>query len=42
MIEFIGLLMQAVLIDTMTGLVATNYSFSALVTEKLEPLQIWI
>lgn len=41
-IEFIGLIMQAILIDTMGNFVAGNYSFQALVNEKLEPLQVWI
>lgn len=42
LIEFIGLIMQAILIDTMGNFVAGNYTFQALVNEKLEPLQIWI
>jgi len=34
--------MQAVLINTMADFVAGNYTFIALVNEKLEPLQLWI
>jgi hypothetical protein len=42
-VEFFGLGMQAILIDTMTNdAFPTDYSFMNLVREKLEPLQIWI
>ena len=41
-IEFIGLIMQAVIIDVMATFVEGNYSFSALVNAKLQPLQLWI
>lgn len=42
LIEFFGVIMQAILINTMTDFVAGDYSFGALVNEKLEPLQLWI
>ena len=41
-IEFIGLIMQAIIINVMASFVEGNYSFSALVNAKLEPLQLWI
>ena len=41
-IEFVGVLMQALVINVMTDFVGTSYSFSALVNEKLEPVQLWI
>ena len=37
-IEFVGVLMQAVVINVMTAFASTEYSFTALVNEKLEPL----
>ena len=41
-IEFIGVIMQAILINVMANFVEGSYSFSALVNAKLEPLQLWI
>ena len=41
-IEFIGVIMQAILINVMANFVEGSYKFSALVNAKLEPLQLWI
>ena len=42
MIEFVGVLMQAVVINVMTDFASTQYSFASLVNDKMEPLQLWI
>ena len=42
LVEFIGLIMQAILINVMANFVEGNNTFSALVNSKLEPLQLWI
>ena len=42
LVEFIGLIMQAILINVMANFVEGNNTFTALVNSKLEPLQLWI
>ena len=42
LVEFIGLIMQAILINVMANFVEGNNTFAALVNSKLEPLQLWI